>query len=206
MIRFSKLLTPTSTKLLPEAAYVMRISFHLSAMILALLPTSLWAQDVSKNSESLSAASLNERDLIGALGIPLGQVTEITATIVSGDDLKMKAHAGQYLLSVGSVGGTSLDKPPTIRFVVHFLSKVRLATDRFSLYELENARKARSLDSSQVTELEKGYKGRTVKLLVYETGSFIGMPYGLPEGYPQWQDTGFHFSTRLVVLRNIDLP
>jgi hypothetical protein len=46
--------------------------------------------------------------------------------------------------------------------------------------------------------------GRGFTLLAYETGGFSGIPDGLPADYPLWQDTGFGFTSHLMVVRVID--
>ena len=52
---------------------------------------------VAQNQESndpISYSELRSRDVIGQLGIPLGTATEISATIISGDELRTKSAAG----------------------------------------------------------------------------------------------------------------
>lgn len=49
------------------------------------------------------------------------------------------------------------------------------------------------------------FLGKKVRLVVYEVGSFHGIPHQLPEGVPVWADLGFHFSTSLTVLKERDV-
>ena len=48
-------------------------------------------------------------------------------------------------------------------------------------------------------KLDEGYVGRVMRLGVYETGEFSGIPADVPLDL-SWQDHGFGFSTSLVVL------
>ena len=61
------------------------------------------------------------------------------------------------------------------------------------------------MNSSQIAELEKGYDGKTVRLVVYEIGSFGGIPAKLPDDVPIWADSGYHFSTSLTVVAERDI-
>ena len=60
---------------------------------------------------------------------------------------------------------------------------------------------AKSQRQGSSKNLEKGYIGKEVSLLVYETGSYSGIPNKLPDDYLIWQDTGFEFRTFLSVLK-----
>ncbi|PWU13388.1 MAG: hypothetical protein C5B50_19450 [Verrucomicrobia bacterium] len=139
----------------------------------------------------------------GELRVPLGTVVQIEATIVSGSSLG-KSLQDAYLLKVNKVASNSLSHPPTCEFRTHSWGEVKLARDWFSLYELKKGRKAESIDSSQMPELERDYVGQTYRLLVYEEGEFSGLPPDLPTNYPPWQDGPFRFQTHLVVLRIVE--
>ncbi|MES2792392.1 MAG: hypothetical protein V4719_22435 [Planctomycetota bacterium] len=161
------------------------------------------AQDAPRRLESITSESLNSRDVIGRLGLPLGDVTEIVATVVSGDSTRLKANAGQYLLRVHSVGGKELKPPLLMNFHVVIGSDAQLASDDFALYKLKKGEETGSLESGQIKELEKGYVDSKVKLLVYETGSYEGFPKGNPFGVA---GRAFHFGTYLDILVQHDLP
>ncbi len=158
-----------------------------------------YPQEAAKK-QPIHVDELNERPVIGKLGVPLGTVTEIKAQIVAGDELRMKAYQGIYLLKVTHVAGVKLNKPPLLRFSVSPFVDVSVASDHFDLYEMKNGKKAGSLESEQIKELEKGYVGKTVRLVVCEYGSFHGQPDKLPKDYPTLPDVGFHFSTSLDVV------
>lgn len=144
--------------------------------------------------------------IIGELGVPLGTVVEINATIVAGRTLGWKDIEIDYLLKVTRVGTNSISKPPTCEFYTHSWDDLKIARDEFSLYELKNGKKAENLSNKQVAELERGYVGRAYHLLVYEEGMFTGIPEGLPKGYMVWQDRSFGFRSHLIVLRILEEP
>jgi hypothetical protein len=145
----------------------------------------------------LTAAALKNHHVVGTLGIPLGTVTEIRATIVSGDS---KGYEDHYRLRVTEVASHPLTRPMTIEFCVPSFVSVNLARDHFELYEMKTDKKTGRLEDDQIAELEKGYVGKPVRLTVYETGGFFGIPANLPSDIIPWQDRLFGFSTQLTVL------
>jgi hypothetical protein len=154
----------------------------------------------------ITLEDLNRRTVIGKLGLPLGTVVEIDAEITAGSDLRLKGYHSHYLLKVTHVDGKKMDSPPLLDFSVPGFASVKLANHTFSLYEMKHGTKAGSLNSSQVAELEKDYVGRAVRLLVYEVGSFDGMPKNLPKDMRDRADFGFHFSTSLIALAQREKP
>jgi hypothetical protein len=48
----------------------------------------------------ISWRDINEKPVIGMLGLPLGTTAELQATVVSGDSLRTKQDEGEYLLMV----------------------------------------------------------------------------------------------------------
>jgi len=121
----------------------------------------------------INTESFNDADtvVVGRMGVPLGKIVEIEAIVVSGDSLRLKGYAGKYLLKVISVGTNGLLNMP--------------------VYEFEGGAGMFTSDSA----------GRGFTLLVYETGSFSGMPQGMPNDYPLIQSRGFGFSPCLQVVR-----
>lgn len=152
----------------------------------------------------ITLEELNRRNVAGNLGFPLGTAVEIDAEVVSGSSLRGKGFDSLYLLKVTHADGKELDAPPLMQFSVPGYASVELANHAFSLYEMKHGARAKSLDSSQIAELEKGYVGKKVRLVVYEVGSFHGAPNHLPKDVPVWADVGFHFSTSLTVLKERD--
>jgi hypothetical protein len=144
----------------------------------------------------MTAAELTARPPVGALGLPLGTVAEIRATVVRGGDMYDKIDVGRYFLRVSHVNGRALPDQPLLEFYVG-PGSAALAPNVSELYELKHHAKAPSLDARQVAALEAGYVGREVRLSAYETGQFEGTPTNLPGA---WQDRPFHFHNSLVVL------
>ena len=152
----------------------------------------------------ITLEELNRRNVVGNLGLPLGTAVEIEAEVVSGRILRRKGYDSFYLLKVTHVDGKEMNTPPLMQFSAPGFASVNLANDTFALYEMKHGTKAKRLNSSQIVELEKGYVGKTVRLVVYEVGSFHGIPNQLPNDVPVWADVGFHFSTLLTVLNERD--
>jgi hypothetical protein len=174
----------------------------LGALSFLLLGRTLSADDPPAKPAPLRVSELNERPVIGELGIPLGTCADIQATVIAGRDLRLKQYDGDYLLSVTHVGDKRMPTPVKLRFVTAPGASVKLARDGFELHELKTGKKAGTLTDTKIRELEEGYVGKTMKLTVYEVGGFSGIPRKMPEGNViWWADTGFHFSTSLVVIR-----
>lgn len=181
----------------------MKTCCYLSIVIAVCATSLMCAQDAPKKLEAITSESLNQRDVIGELGLPLGDGTEIVATIVPGRETRRKADAGRYLLRVHSVSGKELPKPLLMNFEVSATSGAALANDGFDLYELKKGEKPGSIDSAELAELEKGYVGSKVKLTVCESGGFSGLPRKVETGSA---GSSFWFRTHLVVYRQLDLP
>ncbi|HYG78148.1 MAG TPA: hypothetical protein VEK08_24295 [Planctomycetota bacterium] len=154
---------------------------------------------IMKTGEPIHVDMLNQHDVIGKLGLPLGHTADIEAEIVSGESMKMKEYWGRYLLKVSSVNGVPLRTQPILTFQLPF-GNGKLANDHFKLYEMKKGKRASSLSNLEIKEIEKGYVGSVVKLIVYEAGEFYGLPKVLPPEVDVWADRGFHFSTYLEVL------
>jgi hypothetical protein len=142
--------------------------------------------------------------VIGRLGMPLGNCVEIRVTIVRSES-NTKAADGRFFLQVTHVEGQELRTPMECGFSIHQFAtdKVKLASGDFELHKLVTGKAAGSLSSDQITQLEKGYVGKSVKLIVYETGSFQGSPNRLPKEVLVWQDHGFGFSTQVIVMHQL---
>jgi hypothetical protein len=172
----------------------------LGALSFLLLGQTLPADDPPAKQAPLRASELNERPVIGELGIPLGTCGNIQAKVIAGRDLRLKQYDGAYLVSVTHVGDTRMATPVNLRFVTAPGSSVNLARDGFELHELKTGKETGTLTDTKIRELEDGYVGKTMKLTVYEVGEFTGIPRKMPEGKVWWADARFHFSTSLVVI------
>ncbi len=172
----------------------------LLALVLALVGCRRVSDSPLERAESPSLPSVTNQPVVGELGIPLGTVAEIHASMVSGSETRMKANEGSYLLRVMKVNGRPLTPPPLMRFHVPGFIAVKLAKDDSELYELKYGAKTGSLSSAKIEELQKDYVGKQVRLAVYETGGYSGIPKNLPDDVPAWQDSSFGFSTWIVVV------
>lgn len=178
-----------------------RVSALLGLLCGLVLGSDSRADGPADKKTPFNVSELNERPIIGRLCMPLGTCGEIEATIIAGRDLREKQYDGVYLLSVTHVVGKKLASRVVLRFSTAPGVTVGLARDGFELHELKTGKKTGTLTDATVRELEKGYLGKTVKLTVYEVGAFSGLPCNLPDRKFWWADTGFHFSTSLVVVR-----
>ncbi len=179
------------------------------AMIFGVLSLtgSLNAQDQGVEGP-ITLEEIRRRNVVGELGITLGTSTEIEAEVVSGRTLQVKGNGNRYLLKVTHVAGKKMRKSPLMTFSVMGFEAINLASQPSDLYELKHGTKVDSLNAKQIEELEKGYVGKKVRLAVYESGTFEGVPKGLPEDLPVWAGVSFQFSTSLIVLKKFgaDLP
>ncbi len=153
----------------------MKTLIYFSMAIAVGVASTMFGDDMPQKLESISSASLNQRDVMGELNLPLGKVTQVMATMISGDSTRSKARAGLYLLQVHAVAGMVLPSKPLLEFEVDPGVKVK--------------------------ELEKNYVGKKVKLVVYETGHYTRIPEHSNTGVA---GVPFRFRTYLVVLDKLD--
>lgn len=154
----------------------------------------------------ITVAEIYERTIIGHLGISLGTVAEIETEVVAGRELRSKYYSNRYLLRIHKVDDQTLERPVMMVFSVFpavNTTNIGLARNSFELHRLKTDKKARSLNTEQITELEKGYVGKRMRFYAYETGRFDGLPHNLPPTVNIWQDRGFGFHTHLIVLDRI---
>jgi len=181
----------------------MKLKIYLTAA--TMVTACVWelhAQE-EKVPKSISVESLNTISVIGRIGVPLGTVATVKATVVDGDSLQMKKYESIYLLKITEVNGVKLASETVIEFSLGPGVDVKLANNDFDLYEMKKGERAGSLSGEQITELKKDYVGSTLILQVYELGYYSGIPKNMPKEVMIWQDTGFYFSTYLRVLRQV---
>ena len=171
--------------------------------IFLILAGAVGLRSDEKKDSSIPVEALNTIAVIGKLGIPLGEVATVRATIVDGDSLRTKADMGSYLLRITEVNGEKLESAPIIDFFLAPGSRAELANDNFELHELRTGTKTGELAGPEIRKLKEGYVGQALRLQVYELGSFSGLPKNLPKEVMVWQDRGFHFRTYLRVLREV---
>ncbi|QDU58848.1 hypothetical protein Pan181_50880 [Aeoliella mucimassa] len=162
------------------------------------------AKQAAPAEKPITLEELNRRQVIGKLGMPLGTCVEIQAQVVANPTPNKGAYDHDYLLNVTHANGKLLPQSQLIEFRSLRHADSRLVNDSFRLYEMKTGQKARSLNSEQIAELEKGYVGKVVHLAAYETGSFSGIPRNLPSEVPIWQGRGYHFRSSLIVIVDRD--
>ena len=149
---------------------------------------------------ALTIDDLNHRPITGRLGVPLGTLVTIDATVISGSSIGSKGAQGQYLLRVDRVDGRPLSPPPVLEFYTMFVD------DRMPTHVLDwsddrrngGERSTTAPTADQLRTLEGGYVGRSFHVRAYEVGQFSGAPTNLRDVY--WQDHGFLFGTALAVV------
>ncbi|MFA7235978.1 MAG: hypothetical protein WC058_03855 [Phycisphaeraceae bacterium] len=177
----------------------MSLRFRIIAVLLAA--TALLTACASEPHSSIvapTAKSLSEHPPIGELGLPLGTMAEIRATVVGEGGASKTGRS--YRLQVTEVNGQPLPQPVSLEFCKESFIPVDIASEPFALYEMKHGKETGSLNESQIAELEKEYVGRRMHLLVYETGGYSGVARNMPEDLAIWQDHAFAFSTQLVIL------
>lgn len=152
----------------------------------------------------ITLAELDERQIVGGLGITLGTVCEIEVTIIDGDALRVKELSGSFLMKVQSVNGVPLQKPWTTGFG-HFSAdqEETLPTGNFGLYKKEHGKPAKVLDSAEIELLKKGYVGSRHRLVVYESGGYEGLPANMPRDVVRVAHFGFGFRTDVTILKRL---
>jgi hypothetical protein len=178
----------------------MRSKHLIAAFVVVTAVITFSSRSANGHAEpDLMASSLTDHPPIGALGFPLGTCAEIRAVVV-GQHGGLEKESRGYLLEVISVNGHDLPSRPQVAFEKPSFIQAKVASDPFGLYEMKNGKKIGTLNESEIAELEKGYVGKEVHLLVYETGGYSGIPKGLPGNLASWQDHQFCFSTRLLIV------
>lgn len=171
----------------------------LAALVFASAPTAPAAADPPADT-AVSVKQL-QGGVKGLLGARLGRCVKVQGRIVRGAEGKSRT-GGLYRLQAAHVDGKALPAPIEFEFEPHSAAvEAALPSDEASLLKSRKGTKPAGGDrAEQIRELEQGYVGRTVSVLAYETGGFEGVPEGLPAAFPVWQDHGFSFISKLVVL------
>lgn len=179
------------------------MSYSLHSVLIAVLLASTTAKGQDAPS-TISVDELRRSAVIGRTGVPLGKVVVMEVKIVAGDE-HGKSTRGEYFLEVNAADGVRLAKPVTIAFDTHEFLRYRLPEVPFNLYK-KNARRDAVPSDEEIRDNEKGFVGKPFKLFAYETGSFAGLPYGLPRGTPVPQGHGFIFVTHVELLGDATTP
>jgi hypothetical protein len=187
----------------------MRSSFARSLFfgLLVVMTNRAMADGAKKSNAELEPTTVPElmhprKIIIGVLGVPLGTVVEIEATIVSGNDVPENSPNMDraFFLSVAKVGETILPQPKVIGFSVPF-SAVNLPVSYDDLPSSKNV----SLNPSELKDALRReirqYVGSRHRLVVYEAGRIDGVPKSIPEDCMVWAGRVFGYEPYLVVLK-----
>jgi hypothetical protein len=130
----------------------------------------------SNNNSPLSIAEINNRQVIGNLGIPLAETARIRATIVDGDSLRMKAFASSYVLKVSSVNGIPFAGDHLFRFDVSSQNEdddvFGLVSGSWGFSELPNRTNGDRYTAEKINQLRSNYAGTKLLINAYEKGAF----------------------------------
>jgi hypothetical protein len=134
------------------------------------------AEKAPEQAKSVSVAELNQLQVIGWLGQPLGKVVTVEGVVADATFERSKAQVGQTLLLIQAVDGKQLPE----RVVYCFDGAVR--------------------------DIEEPKAGSRFKYIGYETGGFTGKPARAYDYLPSHNITscsaGFYFRTEFVILRD----
>lgn len=134
------------------------------------------AEKAPEPAKSISVAELNQLQVIGWLGQPLGKIVTVEGVVADETFVRSKAQAGRTLLLIQTADGNVLPE----RVVFSFDRAVR--------------------------QIEEPKAGSRFKYVGYETGGFTGAPPGIFEFTGPYCTTGYGFSTEFVVLRDALKP
>ncbi|MEK6642979.1 MAG: hypothetical protein AABZ08_03655 [Planctomycetota bacterium] len=128
---------------------------------------------------TISSAHLGrEVAVIGPLEVPLGKIVTIDASIVEGDETRLKAYTGITLLSVNTVDGRLLPTPILIRW-----------RPSFQVHEPDNWQWSQS----------------HVRAIGFQNGEFIGAPDGLFDYVGPYATQSWFFEVYFEVLKVLPL-
>ena len=150
-------------------------------LIVPILLSGARAAEPVPKKRAITLDELSEGfEVIGHLGVPLGQVASVDAVLrVGGPDIS-KAMQGQAFLEVVAVDGKALASP------------VRMS------FSLNPQARGSGLDPKVEPGKPRRGTGRTFRLLVHESAGFRGIPGGLPGGVVP-AGVGFGLSSNLSV-------
>lgn len=147
----------------------------------------------SSNNSPLSIAEINNRQVIGNLGIPLAETARIRATVVDGDGLRMKAYASSYLLKVSSVNDIPFVGDHLFRFQVSSQNEnddvFGLVSGSWGFSELPYRTNGDRYTADKIKQLRSNYAGTKLLINAYEKGAFYS------DG-----GEGHYLDTELIVL------
>jgi hypothetical protein len=156
-----------------------------------------------KPSRVVSVAELNSRivEITGRLGLPLGTVVEVEATIVDGSTITRRPDLRwEFVLSVEKVNGKLLAVPTVFNFRVPGMSG-GIVSRHDDLPEINGRRSYQKKPTEdELEEMKRRYVGTRYKLALFEIGEVGTHPRILPDDCPTWSDWRDYFQTYVVVL------
>jgi hypothetical protein len=134
------------------------------------------AEKAPEQAKSVNVAELNQMQVIGWLGQPLGKTVTVEGVVADETFVRWKAQAGRTLLLIQAADGNVLPE------------RVVFCFDR------------------AVREIEEPKAGSRFKYVGYETGGFTGAPPGLFDYTGPYCTTSYGFTTEFVILRDVLQP
>jgi hypothetical protein len=128
------------------------------------------------------------------LNVPFGTIVEMKIEIIDSSG-KGRNH---YFMKIKKIEGRRLLKP----IIMDFHDKTgKFPRTHFELYEYLYGEKVGMLTSTMIDTMTKSYIGKTFKILAFETGDFIGLPFN----YLDFTESGsvqssyFHFRNYIYI-------
>jgi len=131
------------------------------------------------------------------LGQQFGTIYNLKVKVIDGEDLRMKAYWGVYLMKILEVEGVQINDTILMTF--------KDRTDEFpeGSYELREHLKGdinSRIEPEEELEFEKDYIGKTFDIVAYESGTFEGIPENYFDYQPVMTARGFYFINYLMVI------
>lgn len=162
-----------------------------AALILAAVSCSVRAGEAQR-IEFADLAS-GKVQIVGRLGVPIGQVVRVEATIVSADKVwpDSKIFQDSYLLSIHSIDGRPVKDLETT-FQVHNWAEKHLFRSGSDLKDELRSGFKREPTAAEIAKLEsKVLSGRKRTFLVYEVVALDGVPENMSSEVIPWAGTSF---------------
>ena len=144
--------------------------------------------------------------IVGRLGVPIGQVVSVEATVVSADKVwpDTKIYQDMYLLSIHRIDGRRVKELETT-FQVHGFAVNKLFRGGNDLRDYLKDRLKREPTAAERAKLESEVlSGRKRTFLIYESVAFDGVPENMPPDVIPWSGTGFGPFSSVRVIHEVN--
>ncbi|MCP4784730.1 MAG: hypothetical protein GY903_03040 [Fuerstiella sp.] len=184
-----------------------RASTRVLAFGIILISASVSADD--EIPKQIGIKQLRDVEIIGALGVPLGKIVSIEATVVSNAEVRRKV-GGPFFLRVTAVDGKKLETAVDCEFWVprsYIGRKVHVAPDAEGFRRLFGVKPGTVIRWDDYERIAPDYVGSNVKLSVFCRAMISGIAYSRyppPEWYPLGGGSSYKISETLVVHRQLD--